>query len=88
MAPILCMLPPSRLPAALQGKPFVRPAGAFGQSLPQNVPSDGSSPAVRALGVTCAPDNKDFDHIGPDGLPHAGAVIWPGQVLRLGPFAM
>ncbi len=63
-----------------QDKPFVRPVGAFGQRFPQNVPSAKGGAAVKKFGVTPQPDNKDFDHLGPDGLPHPGSVIWPGQV--------
>ena len=59
----------------------MHPTGAFGQLLPQNVPSRPGGPSV--LGPThldpkC--DNKEYDRIGPDGLPHVGAVVWPGQV--------
>eukprot|EP00798_Chlamydomonas_sp_ICE-L_P010691 gene10691-12383_t len=61
-------------------RPFVRPVGAFGQTLPQNVMSKSDSDAVTNLGVVPTYDNKDSDRIGPDGLPHVGAIVWPGQV--------
>lgn len=56
--------------------------GAFGETLPQNVPVDPSSPAAKGpLRVSpVAPTHKDAVHLGPEGLPHAGAIIWPGQV--------
>ncbi|GAX83529.1 hypothetical protein CEUSTIGMA_g10954.t1 [Chlamydomonas eustigma] len=61
-------------------QPFVRPVGAFGQRLPQNVPSDPSSTAVLDMPrLDPKSDNKEYDHIGPDGLPHVGAVVWPAQ---------
>lgn len=59
----------------------MRPTGAFGQKLPQNVPSYADSKSVKGpphLDPQC--DNKEYDRIGPDGLPHVGSVIWPGQV--------
>lgn len=63
-----------------QGQPFVRPVGAFGQKLPQNVPSPATSASVKSKGVVPHADVKDFDHLAPDGLPYPGAIIWPGQV--------
>lgn len=54
--------------------------GAFGQKLPQNVPSTPASGSIKSKGVLPAPPIKDFDHLGPDGLPYPGAIIWPGQV--------
>lgn len=48
--------------------------------VPQNVPSAKTSPACASHGVVPAPDNKEFDHLGPDGLPIPGSIIWPGQV--------
>lgn len=59
----------------------MRPTGAFGQKLPQNVPSHPDSKAVKGsphLDPQC--DHKEYDRIGPDGLPHVGSVVWPGQV--------
>ena len=59
----------------------MRPRGAFGQKLPQNVPSNPDSESVKGsphLDPQC--DHKEYDRIGPDGLPHVGSVIWPGQV--------
>jgi hypothetical protein len=70
-----------------------RPRGAFGQRFPQNAPSLPSSsssalPAAAAGGgrgsaqklPPLAP-RVDSERLGPDGLPHVGAVVWPGQAL-------
>mmetsp|Transcript_29470 Transcript_29470/g.65271 ORF Transcript_29470/g.65271 Transcript_29470/m.65271 type:complete len:527 (+) Transcript_29470:3-1583(+) len=59
--------------------PYVQPAGAFGQRYPQNIPSQPSSSGVHSAGLEPKCDHKEYDRIGRDGLPHVGAVIWPGQ---------
>eukprot|EP00873_Tetraselmis_striata_P041965 jgi/Tetstr1/462229/TSEL_000628.t1 len=54
--------------------------GAFGATLPRNVPSiQGESTAAEEGRVEPAGDYKDADHLDVDGLPHVGALIWPGE---------
>ncbi|GFH16505.1 DNA-directed RNA polymerase subunit beta, partial [Haematococcus lacustris] len=60
---------------------FKRPVGAFGQQYPQNVPSAASSTAVLQQRLAPASNHKESDHLGEDGLPHVGAIIWPGQTV-------
>jgi hypothetical protein len=69
------------LPPLLQAPTSVpaRPQGAFGQRFPQNVPSLGSSEAVASRGLAPLGHHKAAEQLGPDGLPHVGAVIWPGE---------
>lgn len=68
---------------AVQVVPEKRPVGAFGQRYPQNVPVAGAdSQAVKRLGVQPLQQHADSERLGPDGLPHVGAIVWPGQVGR------
>lgn len=54
--------------------------GAFGATLPRNVPSiEGESTAAAEGRVRTAGEYKDADHLDVDGLPHVGALIWPGE---------
>ena len=54
-----------------------RPSTAFGQDLP--------APAVAPPGTPARPDlhplapHRDADRVDADGLPHVGAVVYPGQ---------
>ncbi|MEW5309998.1 MAG: hypothetical protein WDW38_001834 [Sanguina aurantia] len=69
-----------RFPKRAGGKPeFERALGAFGQTLPQNIPTPATSDAVSDLGVVPDGAHKDSDHLDSDGLPHIGAIIWPRQ---------
>lgn len=76
-------LAPEPHDARSKSQPYQRPVGAFGQTLPQNVPCEPNGSAatgpMRVMPSTAA--HKDSLHIGPDGLPHAGAIIWPGQTV-------
>lgn len=56
-----------------------RPSGAFGQEFPQNVPSAAGSTAVAAHGVKAVGPHAEGERVDSDGLPHVGAVLWPGQ---------
>ncbi|KAK9824626.1 hypothetical protein WJX72_011831 [[Myrmecia] bisecta] len=56
-----------------------RPQGAFGQRFPQNVPSFGRTGAVEKLRVRPQGAHKDSEQLDVEGLPHVGAIIWPGQ---------
>jgi hypothetical protein len=73
-----------------------RPRGAFGQRFPQNAPSLPSSSSSSSLPAAAAAGGGrggsarklphlaprvDSERLGPDGLPHVGAVVWPGQAL-------
>ena len=60
------------------GETFV-PTGAFGQRYPQNVPTPADSPAVKPAKLKPKGPHKDADRVDSDGLPHVGAVVWPGQ---------
>jgi DNA-directed RNA polymerase I subunit RPA2 len=57
--------------------PPSRPSTAFGQDLPAPVAAPPGTPArpdLHPLGP-----HKDADRIDSDGLPHVGAVLYPGQ---------
>ena len=56
-----------------------RPSGAFGQDFPQNVPSPAASAAVAAAGVKPVAGHAEAERVDTEGLPHVGAVVWPGQ---------
>lgn len=60
------------------GESFV-PTGAFGQRYPQNVHTLADSPAVKPAKLKPKGPHKDADRVDSDGLPHVGAVVWPGQ---------
>ena len=53
--------------------------GVFGQKLPQNITTEQGFSSVESLKVKPEADHKDADRVGLDGLPHVGAVVWPGQ---------
>ena len=53
--------------------------GVFGQRYPQNITTEQGFVSVEALKVKPEADHKDGDRVGVDGLPHVGAVVWPGQ---------
>ena len=59
--------------------PEARPSGAFGQEFPQNVPSVSHSAAVLDGGVEPLGLQPEAERVDSDGLPHVGAVVWPGQ---------
>ena len=59
--------------------PEGRPTGAFGQEFPQNVPSVSHSAAVLDQGVEPLGLQSEAERVDSDGLPHVGAVVWPGQ---------
>jgi len=61
------------------GDPKPAPVHAFGQEYPRNVPSREGSAAVEAYGVAPERGHADADIIDSDGLPHVGAVVWPGD---------
>ena len=61
------------------GKPREFPEGVFGQKYPQNITTQEGYPSVNALKVKPEAEHKDADRLGVDGLPHVGAVVWPGQ---------
>lgn len=61
------------------GKPREFPEGVFGQKYPQNITTQEGYPSVDALKVKPEAEHKDADRLGVDGLPHVGAVVWPGQ---------
>ncbi|MEW5303502.1 MAG: hypothetical protein WDW36_006188 [Sanguina aurantia] len=67
------------VPPAGKKPEFERPLGAFGQTLPQNIPTPATSDAVSDLGVVPDGAHKDSDHLDSDGLPHIGAIVWPRQ---------
>eukprot|EP00210_Caulerpa_lentillifera_P003726 g3559.t1 len=50
-------------------------------SLPRNIASPSTSPAVMRYGVAASRDYQDAVHIDIDGLPHIGAIIRPRQNL-------
>ena len=60
------------------GENFI-PTGAFGQRYPQNVHTPADSPAVKPAKLKPKGPHKDADRVDSDGLPHVGAVVWPGQ---------
>ncbi|KAJ9526862.1 hypothetical protein QJQ45_017765 [Haematococcus lacustris] len=79
--PPVCLLCLAAATASPQAAGFKRPVGAFGQQYPQNVPSAASSTAVLQQRLAPASNHKESDHLGEDGLPHVGAIIWPGQTV-------
>jgi DNA-directed RNA polymerase I subunit RPA2 len=56
-----------------------RPVGAFGAEYPQMLPSTASSPAIEKGGIAPEGRHRDAAILDTDGLPHVGAVVWPGQ---------
>jgi DNA-directed RNA polymerase I subunit RPA2 len=54
-----------------------RPTTAFGQDLPAPAPAPPGTPARPDL-HPLAP-HRDADRVDADGLPHVGAVVYPGQ---------
>ena len=70
---------------AARGKPPAagnkreKPVGAFGAEYPQMVPSTAASTAVKEKGVKAEGSYKGGALLDVEGLPHIGAVVWPGQ---------
>jgi len=53
--------------------------GAFGQLFPQNAPAEARGEAAAAGLVEPAGGHAHASVLGADGLPHVGAVVWPGD---------
>ncbi|CAL5224064.1 g6689 [Coccomyxa viridis] len=61
-------------------RPRERPKGAFGQEYPQARSSAASNPAVAGpLKLQSEGNHRNEERIDVDGLPHVGAVVYPGQ---------